>query len=219
MDTKAIIMLVLLALASFGFGWFFKPAEVIDRTNYQQETLDSLTSVIRNRHATAQSLRDSLKNTSEAFKQYIDEHQGEVATLTTIRGRLRTQLDSLAGVNRRLSAVALLDTLGGQVFKDTTLVFTRTFGDSLFKVTSNVEFLADSISNRLQLETLRQVRLDVALLVSEDQRTVESLVTSPDFDSLRVSAQTQIELPKKRLHWTIILATGALLGMAADKIL
>lgn len=204
MDKETIFLLVLILFVGGGLGWYFKPHEVIDRTNYQQQELDSLSVVIRNRTATAQSLRDSLSETSQAFQDYINEHQGEIASLTTIRGRLNLQLDSLKRVNQTLSALTLLNPdSSGQVFKDTTITRTETFGDSLLSAQSEVIFKSDSLENKLRISQLRPVRIDVAILVSDDKRTIESIATSPDFDSLRVSAQTTIQPPKEKIHWTV----------------
>lgn len=204
MDKGTIFLFVLLLFVGGGLGWYLKPNEVIDRTNYQQEKLDSLTSVIRNRTATAQSLKDSLAQTSQAFQDYINEHQGEIASLTTIRGQLNLKLDSLQRVNQTLSALTLLNPdSSNQVFKDTTITTIETFGDSLLAAQSDVIFQSDSLENKLRISQLRPVRVDVAILVSDDKRTIESIATSPDFDSLRVSAQTTIEPPKEKIHWTV----------------
>lgn len=217
MDKSIIYVFLLSLLVGGGLGWYFKPHEIIDRTNYQQQKLDSLTAVIRNRTATAQSLKDSLAQASQAFQDYINEHQGEVATLTTIRGQLNLQLDSLREANSALSAITLLTPPGdstGNVFKDTTITTQKTFGDSLLQAISNVRFEADSLSNDITIKQLRPVRIDLALLVSEDRRTVESVATSPDFDSLRVTAQSQIRPPKDKIHWSVKVGVALLVREA-----
>lgn len=203
------IFLIALLLGS-GITWWMIPPEVIDRTNYEQEKLDSLTTIIGNRQATNKSLKDSLEQTAESFREYVNEHQGQVATLTTVRGQLNTKIDALQdSLEAAQSDFDISFVCNETTPPDTTLEYARTFSNGLFEVTSFNRFSGDRFNDSLAVQRLRDFRIDLALLVSEDRRSVESIVTSEDFDSLSISAQTQIKPPDRKLPWTVFIAIGA----------
>jgi len=211
MNKSSILLIVAFTVIGFGLAWYFKQPEIIYQTSSQQRQIDSLTSVIQNQRTTKSALTDSLKGTSKAFQEYIKKHRGEVASLTRIKGKLNLKIDSLKNENNTLSALTLLnDGNSDQVFKDTTITNSQTFGDSLLEAISNIRFKNDSLSNDLKINQLRNVKLDLAILVNDDRTVVESIATSPDFDSLKVKAQTTIKPPKRKIPWYVFTAGGAL---------
>lgn len=217
MDKSTLLIAFLVLVIGFGIGWWATPPEVIYQTDHQQRQIDSLTAVVGNERTSKNALLDSLQGTTREFQNYIDRHRGEVASLTQIRGRLNLTIDSLQRANQTLSALSLLNPVdSGSVFKDTTLRARETFGDSLIEATSEISIKNDSLSNKINIHQLRPVRIDLAILVNEDQSLVESLATSPDFDSLEVRAQTTLRPPKKGLHWSVFVAIGALLREASQ---
>lgn len=218
MRSELTIFLVAL-LVGGSLAWWFKPAEIIDRTDYQQEKIDSLTTVIRNRMATAESLRDSLAETSEAFQEYIRESDREIATLTTIRGRLELRIDSLQDSLATSNVPFVdLDITAESGIADTTITRTATFGNGLIMATSNNIFQDNQFRDDLSIQQLRDIRIDLALLVSDDRRTVESIATSQDLSTLNVSAQTEIKPPKRKVKWWQWLLLGAIIPEGVDAI-
>lgn len=84
----------------------------------------------------------------------------------------------------------------------------RQFGGGLFVVTGIVEFQGNQFRQHLELEQIRDIRLDVATTVSDDQSRVMFFVTSQDFESLEYQSFTELK-PKNKLPWFWIgVATG-----------
>lgn len=211
MDKTTLIIAIALFVIGAGLAWYLKPAERIYHTEHQQRAIDSLTTALVNAQSTKESLRDSLEGTSQKFQEYVQNHEGEVSSLTTIRGRLNTRIDALEDSLENVQSDYDLSFLcSDEPVEPRVLPYTRTFGNKLFEVTSYNRFTQDTFNDSLSLKHLRLPRIDLAILQSEDRRTVESIATSQDYDSLRVTAQTEIKPPKDGLHWSVLIAIGAL---------
>lgn len=216
-NLKEIVFMALLVVASSAIVRYLAPEKIVYSTGEQQEQLDSLTVLSRNLRISKSQLQDSLKETSQAFQEYVDKAEDEMASYSRITGRLKLEVDSLEQVAASASLADLVDTdsTSGHQFRDTTLTSRSMWGDSLIGAEARAGIRNDSLFlDPPIVRQLRRVRIDVATFVAGDHSRVNTLVTSPDFDSLRVESFTPLE-KKRRFPWTEIVAVGSfLLGYA-----
>lgn len=216
-NPKEIALVFLLLLATGGIVRYCTPEKVKYSTGEQQQQLDSLTVLSRNLQLSKSQLQDSLAETSEAFQEYIAKSEDEIASYSRITGKLRLTVDSLENVAASTSLADLIDpdsTTGNQ-FRDTTLTSRSTFGDSLMAAQASGGIRNDSLFLEPPIiQQLRPIRIDIATSIAKDHSRVNTIVTSPDFDSLNVQSFTPLE-PKKRFPWIEIVGVGAfILGYA-----
>lgn len=216
-NPKEIALVLLVILATGGLVRYCTPEKVVYSTGEQEQKLDSLTTLSRNLVVSKSQLQDSLKETSQAFQDYVEHSEDEIASYSRITGQLRLVVDSLEQASSMVGLADLIntDSSASSQFRDTTITASATFGDSLMKSTAKAGIRNDSLFlDPPIIEQLRMVRLDVAVSVAGDHSRVNTVVTSPDFDSLRVASLTPLE-PKKRFPWTEITAVAAfILGYA-----
>lgn len=164
---EAIITLLILATGYLGYSLYAKsehiPPEQVDTI------LSDSTRVFSSRLASQRALTDSLRNVSAEALERIESQNERIRTLTTLAGRVRTVRDTLY-----LPSPV-------QVPKaDTLIVFSQTFSDSLFIVTSELRFKSGAFTNTLDLSQLRDLRIDITM--TEKDGYVMTYVTSPDFE-------------------------------------
>ncbi|HKI46708.1 MAG TPA: hypothetical protein VKA08_15370, partial [Balneolales bacterium] len=86
------------------------------------------------------------------------------------------------------------------LFKDTTLRFSRTFGNHLFQVDSKVRLRGRQVWDDLSLHQLRDVKLNVVTTQEAHNKYVLTYVNSPDLESLHYKSVTSLK-PEKRFPW------------------
>lgn len=170
---KEIFTYLLLSLFGIGTAYFgyqsWKKSDWV-HPGHIDEAVDENTRVYSAIIATERALKDSIRVTSEKTLERIRAEREHYRTLTTLAGRVRTVRDT----------VEVFREVPVPVDKDTTITFTQTFSDSLFIVTSELRFRDGKVSNHLDLEQLRDLRIDIAL--TERQGVVMTYVTSTDFE-------------------------------------
>lgn len=187
---------------------------IIDSLEAQNKKLAQRVKESRDKIASYVSITGRLRTEIDSLEQQARWNAFSI-------GDMMAQIDSLAE-----------DSTG----RDTTDVVrrsfteTRSFGGGLFKVTGRVEininpcgFTAEQIQlglhcpsgwlfrvrQDLQLDQLRDIRLDVASTVNEDRSRALVYVTSPDFEDLEYQSYTEFEPETKLPKFWIGLATGA----------
>lgn len=204
---KQLVLLLLLLAATAGVTRWLTPPEIIFSTQAQQKELDSLTVELQNTVADKRTILDSLDRVSDAFRDRLKQKDERIASLSRITGTLRLERDSLSDVVSAglidLVVPVRKDTAGrlreGVAFRDTTLVARSVFGDSLIAATARGGIRSDSLFvEPPDIAVLRPVRLDVAVLVSDDRTAVHTIVTSRDLQDLRVESMTEIRPPRRK---------------------
>lgn len=187
--------------------------------------IDSTAWVQRNAYTTRGGIIDSLRAQNEALADQVYGLEDAIFSYSNLTGRLRLQKDSLQNEleqwhelpNQKSSITneqsyleqARQSARELQAFMDSTFMTQRTFGDGLFLVTGMVEFRGTSFRQHLDLEQLREIRIDVATTVNDEHNRVLTYVTSKDFESIEYQSFTQLKPKQKRMPWFWIgLATG-----------
>ena len=206
LNIASIIALITFAILSTYYVTqrFFPSVEYVGTPTQVQ--VDENTWVLRTVYNSRGQMLDSLKkNNTELYRQ-LRRDKNKIANLTAIIGELNTSIDSLNSSNTPQS-------IPGAVFPDTTLTFTETFGDSLFQITSNVILKDSTVSNTLQLNHLRTIRIDIATTLSDDKSVMHTYVSSSDFQSLEYRSTTSLK--KDKLSWwqwgLLGLSTGVII--------
>ncbi|WP_040516722.1 hypothetical protein [Gracilimonas tropica] len=225
----AAILLVIIGLIALNVYQWQNPRVVEVPGGTQQ--IDSTAWVQRSAYLDRGSIIDSLKKQNKALANEILEYGDAIASYARLTGKLRLKVDSLEthkeewqdipknsfisekdtlrDANTAFLRKARLDLLDMKTLADTTFISQRQFGGGLFLVTGTVEFKQRQFRQRLYLEQLRDIRLDVVSTVSRDQSRVLTFVSSPDFESLEYKSFTELKPQRKRLPWFWIgLATG-----------
>jgi hypothetical protein len=177
-----------------------------------QTEIDSTAWVKRTAYVDRGMIIDSLKAQNKKLGDRIQNSEDEIASYTSIIGKLRLKNDSLKNQPVRIDSFFVRDEI------DTTLTFQQTFSDSLFLVQSYVQFEWPYLDNRLELSQERPIRIDVANTFNDDRSRMLTYVTSPDFDSLRYRSYTELE-PKNELPKFWIGAGAGVAGTLAAIIL
>lgn len=195
---KELLIFALVAVAGY-FGWqvyqksdWIAPAQV-------DEMLSDSTRVFSSIIASERALSDSLSQVSDEALKRISEQQERIQTLTTLAGRVRVERDTVV-IWEAVEIPA----------QDTTITFTQTFTDSLFVVTSEIRFRDGAFTNTLDLEQLRDLRIDITL--TERQYQVITYVTSPDFE-LNEYRTIQVQPEIKRDNRWLWFAGGTVAGL------
>lgn len=193
-----ILAVFLLLLAGNVYQW--RNPKIVTVPEYHQTKIDSSTWVLRSRYQARGQILDSLKRKSALLEKRIRKSGNQVASYVAIIGRLKTKLDSLQSGPDTVR-------IRPGLFRDTTLAFSRVFGDRLFQVDSKVHFRNWRVWNDLSLHQLRPIKLNVVTTVEPHNRYVLTYVNSPDFDSLQYRSVTSLKYHKR--------LPGFLLGSAA----
>jgi len=196
---------ILLALSVFlllvaGNIYQLRNPRVVTIPGYKQQQIDSTTWVLRSRYQRRGQVLDSLKRISRNLAGRIRKSHNQVAAYTQIVGRLKTRIDSL-------QSGADTVRIRPDLLRDTTLAFSRIFGNHLFRVDSKVHFRNWQVWDELSLNQMRPIKLNVVTTVEPHRRYVLTYVNSPDFDSLRYRSVTTLKYHKR--------LPGFLLGSAA----
>lgn len=201
-----LIVLVVFLLLVAGNIYQFRNPRIVTVPKYRQQQIDSTTWVLRSRYQRRGQILDSLKRISANLAERIRKSHNQVAAYTQIVGRLKTRLDSLqSGPDTVRIRPGLL--------RDTTLSFSRVFGNRLFRVDSKVYFRNWRVWNDLSLHQLRPIKLNVVTTVAPHSRYVLTYVNSPDFDSLQYRSVTSLKYHKRLPGF--LLGSAATLGMLA----
>jgi len=200
-----LIVLVVFLLLVAGNVYQLRNPHIVTVPDYKTQQVDSTTWVLRSRYQARGQIVDSLKKVSAAMAARIRKSHNQVAAYTQILGRLKTRIDSLqAGPDTVRIRPGLL--------RDTTLIFSKTFGNQLFRVKSKVYFRNWRIWNDLSLHQLRPIKLNVVTTVEPHNRYVLTYVNSPDFDSLQYRSVTSLQSHKKFPWFWTGLAGGILVS-------
>lgn len=84
----------------------------------------------------------------------------------------------------------------------------RQFGGGLFLVTGIVEFRKGQFRQRLELEQIRDIRIDVVNTINKDRSRIMTYITSSDFESLEYQTFTELKPQTKLPKFWIGLAAG-----------
>lgn len=220
--TAALLLLIIGLIGLNVYQW--QNPTVVEAPSGTVE-IDSTAWVQRNAYTTRGAINDSLRAQNEALAKKVVETQDAIFSYANLTGRLRVQKDSLekeleewhqtpnqrSSIENQQSYMdqARKSARELQAYMDTTFITQRTFGDGLFLVTGRVEFKGASFRQHVTLDQIRDIRIDVATTVSDDQSRVLTFVTSRDFEQLEYQSFTELKPNKKNLPWFWIgLATG-----------
>lgn len=222
--TAAISILVILLIAGNVYQ-FQNPKTINIPTG--QEQIDSTAWVKKSAVADKETIIDSLEQQNQKMANRIQEQGDKIASYVSITGRLKTEVDSLEKQAQWNDIFFSDSLLADTTQRDSTDIIertfteSRTFGNGLFKVTGQVDmqlnpcgFTVEQIQmglncptnfllrvrQNLQLEQLRDIRLDVTSTINEDKSRALVYVTSPDFENLEYESYTELE-PEKKLPW------------------
>lgn len=173
-----------------------------------QERIDSTSWVRQSTVLSQRAIIDSLENQNQALAERVKEQQDQIASYTTITGRLKTQVDSLQHQEPAWNAIPLVDQMQRRdsvAIMDTTFHRSETFGGGLFRVDGYVDLryrpdIGFQVRQDFELNQIRDIRLDVAHTISEDNARSLVYVTSPDFESLKYKTSTALK-PENELPW------------------
>lgn len=201
---KEAILYFLLSLFAIGTAYFgYQTWSKSDwvHPGHVDELLSDSTRVFSAIIASERAISDSLSQVSLEASGRIRAKQERIQTLTTLTGRVRTVRDTVEVVREVKIPV-----------EPDTITFTQTFSDSLFLVTSELRFRDGSVSNYLDLEQLRDLRIDITL--TERQGLIMTYVTSPDFELNEyrtLQLQPEVQRNNGWIWYSAGLATGLLI--------
>lgn len=204
-----IFAFVVVALLVAGNLYQYQNPNVVEVPAGQTQ-IDSTAWVKRSAYASRGMIIDSLEAQNKKMAEKIRASGDAIAGYTSIVGRLRTEKDSLAEqLKQKTFDLSALNFTTSGASRDTVFVRTQHFGDGLFEVQSAVKIDYPTLTNDLELQQLRDIRLDVVNTINDDRSRVLTYVTSPDFKELEYQSFTELE-QKKELPWFWIgLAAGA----------
>ena len=148
-----------------------------------------------------------------------DSLKSEIAEWQHVPVQQTSQSDSLTDLEKSFLEKARLDALTLKSLIDTTFVRQQQFGNGLFVVTGLVEFRGNQFRQHLQLEQIRDIRLDVTTTISDDQTRILTYVTSDDFESLEYKSFTELKPNTKLPKFWIGVAVGVAGSLGASIIL
>lgn len=183
--------------------------------------IDSTAWVQRNAYMTRGAIIDSLKRQNKDLSKRLKKTGDQVANYAQITGKLRVQRDSLKSEidawNTIPEPLVADDSIQSDTTEsiesmplpaDSTFMTQKQFGSGLFVVTGLVEFKGYQFRQHLELEQIRDIRIDVATTVDKDRHRILTYVTSQDFETLEYKSFTTFK-PSKKLPWFWIgLGTG-----------
>lgn len=203
----SIIGLVLIVAVTTHFVTKWKASAKIEYVQENmQKRLDSLSVVKKNAVATREAIEDSLNALDEKFANYVTETRQRILNYTTLVGQLRLEKDALKDSTEHLRGrLALGDLINRDssvtnTFRDTLITVTTYWSDSLFATDAIASFDNDTLNLESNLRQIRDIRLDIVTTISDDKSQVNTFVHSPDFDSLRAEAVTELE-PETKKSW------------------
>ncbi len=216
-NIKEIGLVLLLLIATGSITRYCTPEKTVYSTGKMQEELDSLTVLSQNLYLTKDQIQDSLSQTSKSFQKYVKKSKEEIASYSRITGELRLHTDSLLNVAESIGLGALGNNDGTSTYKfrDTTIHSSSVWGDSLLASKASAGIRNDSLYiDAPEILQLRPIRIDVATMIADDNEKVNTLVTSPDFQDLKVESFTTLQ-KENRFPWTEVIAVVAfILGYA-----
>ena len=181
MNLKDIVIAVLISLL-FASGYFTAQRASYISPAEMDTILADGTRVLSAEIVDLKDIRDHLASENEQALGAIDSLNNRIAAIARINVGISVYRDSVESLTRQLDELSterIVQVIREQ--RDTTAVWSETFNDGLFRVTSRVGFTARSITNMLDLEVLRQPHIDI--IVSEaEQGQLTFFARSEDFD-------------------------------------
>lgn len=187
----------------------------------QQTAIDSTAWVKKSAYADRGTIIDSLRAQNEKLSQRVKESGDQIASYTSIVGKLRLEVDSLQQETESWNAIPLVEKMLERdhrqfAMSDTTFYKTKTFGDGLLQVTGFVRFRDNEFMfDILPPQQLRPVRLDVAHTINEDYSRSLVYVTSQDFEQLEYSSSTELKTKKELPKFWIGAGAGVIVTLTA----
>lgn len=175
--------------------------------DYRQTQIDSTTWVRRSRYERRGKIIQKLTAENKQMGRRVRRRGNTIAAYVQIVGHLHSKIDSLAKDQQ-----PEIRHIKG-CHRDTTLTWSRTFGNKLFRETSTVSLHGDTIQNVLSLQQLRPVKITVVNTIAKNNSAVLTYVNSPDFDSLHYRSVTNLKSHKKLPRFW--LGSAATLGVVA----
>lgn len=189
---------VILLIAANVYQW--QNPQVVEVPSGQTE-IDRTAWVKRSAYASQEMILDSLKAQNKKLAKEIKKRGDEIANYTSIVGRLRIEKDSLAWeAEKNNFDISNITFDADSLMKDTVYKAQQTFSDGLFEVQSLIHLDYPVLHNELNLNQLRDIRLDVVNTFNDDHSRLLTYVTSPDFASLEYQSFTELE-PKTKFPW------------------
>lgn len=183
------ILLILVSLVLLYRIFFASPDPGIPPEEVDQ-MLDETTRVLSSQIQDRQAIIDSIRTTSQAQADRIQDLEEQVVSYSRVHGRLNLVVDSLEQkIDKRvpLGEIILRDEEGAY-YADTTLTFTETYSDSLLLIRSHVDFHREWVDHRLEIQQIRPLRIDITTTLNKERNQVLVYFSSQDItiDSLYV---------------------------------
>lgn len=214
---RGIVATVFVVIVVIGLSWgiarWTAPQYTEIQTVPQERVIDSLTTELHATRINRNDLLDSLRERShltDKFRNEIKEAEGTIAQYVRMIGELKLKNDSLRkSAHVIATAYDLLEYRNNNEVGliDTTLTHSTTWGNGLIGSRAFTYFRNDSVYMAQEIEQLRPVKIDQALIISDDRREVRSIVTSPDFKKLKVESYSELHpVDNNSLPWKWIFA-------------
>lgn len=207
------LIIALLSISIVGaYGWFqhadYLPAEVIDvRVN---EYTRGISAELQRK----QTLLDSLEARNAELADHITEQEEEIQLSAAIAGRLRLEKDSLEAVLSQPIpgdwALAPLPEGADSSQTPSVLHFKQQFTEGLFEVRSEIYLYNGRVHNTLDLEQLRDLRMNFTI-TERESGTLVFYSELPDFDLVHQEAYTPATEAKRAWyirHWEKFVIGG-----------
>lgn len=213
---KASIPYLIIALLSISivgaYGWFqhtdYLPAETINvRVN---EYTRGISAELQRK----QTLVDSLEARNAELADHIAEQEEEIQLSAAIAGRLRMEKDSLEAVLSQPIpgdwSIPPLPEHAESSQTPTVLHFKQQFTEGLFEVRSEIYLYNGRVHNNLDLEQLRDLRMNFTI-TERESGTLVFYSELPDFDLVHQEAYApaqEMRPPWWRRHWEKVVIGG-----------
>ncbi len=172
-------------------SWFPK---VEIKTEYHQRQIDENTTAIRAENVSLRQAIRKLEEQNSTIAQEARRDRHQIASLTGVNARLILERDS--ALNADPVYVFEESATGLCQIPDTTIRWSDTFTNSLFRVDGTLEIRDRRLYPSTSLHQLREIDIAVATTLSRDYDEVRVYVTSRDFAEVRLESITSLSSAK-----------------------